>query len=94
VLGGAKGAERVTISNLFTLVPYLPQTEAVWEEAVRFQWLARQKGITVPWSDALIATLAQKNKLRIYARDKHFEALAAVGLASLYIPGPGVRYTE
>lgn len=92
VLGGARGVERVTIANLFTLIPYLPQTESFWDEAVKFQWLARQKGITVPWSDALLATLARKNNCRVYAKDKHFEALAAVGLVSLYIPGTGGRY--
>ncbi len=93
VLGGARDPEKVTISNLFSLVPYVPQPEQLWDEVIRFQWAVRKTGLTVPWSDAVIATLANKHGHSVYARDRHFEALAASGLVKLYTPGPGGSYT-
>ena len=92
VLGGAQGKERVVIANLFSLIPYLSQKELVWEKAVNLQWASKAKGLSVPWSDALIATLAHLNQFRVYARDKHFVALAEAGFITLYEPGPGGAY--
>lgn len=94
VLGGARDNEKTTISNLFSLVPYIPQPETTWDETVRFQWQARKKGLNIPWSDAVIASLAKKHGHRIYARDKHFNALADLGLIELYTPGYGGSYVE
>jgi predicted nucleic acid-binding protein len=94
VLGGARDDEKTVISNLFSLVPYLPQPETVWDEAVRFQWRVRKHGLNIPWSDALIAVTANRNGHRIYHRDKHFEALAHLGLIKSYTPGYGGSYQE
>ncbi len=94
VLGGARDDEKTVISNLFSLVPYVPQTEATWDEVVRFQWRVRKRGLNIPWSDALIATIANKNGHRIYARDKHFDTLAEMGLIQPYSPGYGGSYQE
>ncbi len=92
VLGGAQGKERIVISNLFSLVPYLVQKESLWEKAANFQWAARARGLTIPWSDALIATLAQLHQMRVFARDRHFTNLAKAGFITLYEPGPGGGY--
>jgi len=94
VLGGARDDEKTVISNLFSLVPYVPQTEAIWDEVIRFQWRVRKRGLNIPWSDALIATVANKHGHRIYARDKHFDALAEMGMVQPYIPGYGGSYQE
>lgn len=94
VLGGARDEEKAVISNLFSVVPYLPQSEAIWDEVVRFQWAVRKRGLTIPWSDALIAVIANKNGHRIYARDKHFDALAELGLTQPYTPGYGGSYRQ
>ncbi len=94
VLGGARDDEKATISNLFTLTPYIQQAEKDWDEVVHFQWKARKRGVNIPSTDALIATLANKHGHRVYARDKHFDALAAIGLVMPYIPGYGGSYTE
>jgi len=94
VLGGARENEKATISNLFSLVPYIQQPEATWNETVSFQWKVRKCGLNIPWSDAVIATLANKHGHRIYARDKHFTALADLGLIALYTPGYGGSYVE
>jgi predicted nucleic acid-binding protein len=49
VLGGARDDEKTVISNLFSLLPYLPQTEAVCDETIRFQWHVRKHGLNIPW---------------------------------------------
>jgi len=94
VLGGARDNEIATISNLFSLVPYIPHPEPTWDETVKFQWKARKSGLNIPWSDAVIATLANKHGHRVYARDKHFESLSDLGLIALYTPGYGGSYVE
>ena len=94
VLGGARDDEKTVIANLFSLVPYIQQTDAVWDEVVRFQWRVRKHGLTIPWSDALIAAIANRNGHRIYSRDKHFDSLASLGLVVPYIPGYGGSYSE
>lgn len=94
VLGGARDDEKTIISNLFSLVPYVPQTEAIWDDVIRFQWLVRKRGLTIPWSDALIAVIANKNGHRIYSRDRHFDALAEMGLIKPYAPGYGGSYQQ
>lgn len=91
VLGGARDDEKTVTANLFSLVPYLPQTEAFWDEAVRFQWRVRKHGVTIPWSDALIAN---RNGHRIHHRDKHSDALAHLGLIKSHPPGYGGSYQE
>jgi predicted nucleic acid-binding protein len=46
----------------------------------------------VPWNDLLIATIAQRLGCRVFAHDKHFEAMAgALGLR-LYRSGYGGQY--
>ena len=94
VLGGGRENEKTTIANLFSLVPCIPHPEQTWDDTVKFQWKVRKTGLNIPWSDAVIASLANKLGHRIYARDKHFEALAARGLVSLYTPGYGGSYIE
>ncbi len=94
VLGGARDNEKTTISNLFSLVPYVQHPESTWDETVRFQWQVRKRGINIPWSDAVIATLANKHGHRVYARDRHFESLAHLGHVRLYTPGYGGSYVD
>ena len=59
-----------------------------------FQWRVRKHGLNIPWSDALIAIIANRNGHRIYSRDKHFDALANLGLIQPYTPGHGGSYPE
>lgn len=94
VLGGARDDEKAPISNVFSLIPYVPQAEAIWDEVVRFQWSVRKRGTSIPWSDALIAVIANRHDHRIYSRDKHFDALARLGLIQAYNPGYGGSYQE
>lgn len=93
VLGGARDDEKTLISNLFSLIPYVSQTEAIWDEVIRFQWGIKKRGLNIPWSDALIAVVANRSGHRIYSRDKHFDSLADMGLIKPYTPGYGGSYS-
>jgi predicted nucleic acid-binding protein len=86
VLGGARPEEEARIDSLFKLIPYIPVTETLWEETADFYREIRQSGLTVPWLDAMIAGIAAKRGLRVYARDTHFKAMAARGYFELYVP--------
>jgi predicted nucleic acid-binding protein len=52
----------------------------------------RDAGLTVPWNDLLIATLAVRTGFRVFAKDKHFDAMAQVPGFTLYAPGYGGSY--
>lgn len=91
-LGGARRNERTRLEEHLASLPYLPLEEVDWEGAVRHSWTLRDTGLSLPWNDILLATLALRRGLRVYARDAHFEAMErALGLR-LYKPGPGGSY--
>jgi predicted nucleic acid-binding protein len=52
----------------------------------------RGRGLTIPWSDVLVATLALTAGIRVYAHDRHFNLMAPVLGLDLYEPGYGGRY--
>ena len=92
VLGGARAEERRALAAWFACIPYVECRESDWEAAVALAWRLRDGGLTVPWNDLLIATMAQQRDLRLYARDAHFEAMALKTTLLLYRPGYGGRF--
>lgn len=86
-LGGARPHERLRIQSRFEILPYLNNDQKIWREAATHYATLRAKGVTVPWNDALIATLALRQNCRTYAVDQHFEAMEKhLGLRR-YTPG-------
>ncbi|MEO7933669.1 MAG: PIN domain-containing protein [Chthoniobacterales bacterium] len=94
VLGGARKSEEDRILELFDLIPYIPESERLWEQTAQFYQRLRAAGITVPWVDAMIAGIASRRGYRVYAQDKHFREMADKGFLQLYIPGPGGRFVN
>ena len=91
-MGGARKQDRKKLAFWFECIPYRSIEEKHWEAAMRLGWDLRDKGLTIPWNDILIATLAIDLDYRVYARDKHFDTMSKeVGLR-LYHPGYGGRY--
>jgi len=92
VLGGARLQERKNLSADFELIPYIPVTEKDWSAAVLLSWKLREKGHVVKWNDILIATMAHRRDIRVFARDKHFDIMRDVIGVSLYQPGYNGMY--
>jgi len=92
VMGGARRDERKRLEGYFEVVPYIPVTEKDWSAAVLLSWKLREKGHVVKWNDILIATMAHRRDLRVFARDKHFDTMRDVLGLRLYQPGYNGMY--
>ena len=92
VLGGARKMERERMEHDFSCLPFLHVLDKDWLAAITHAWHLRDAGLTAPWSDILIATLAVRAGMRVYAKDKHFESMAPILGFSLYAPGYGGMY--
>jgi len=85
--GGARPHERRRIQRRFDILPYLTNDQKIWREAATHYATLRGKGVTVPWNDVLVATLALRHKCRAYAVDEHFEVMKKHLGLRLYTPG-------
>jgi predicted nucleic acid-binding protein len=95
VLGGARQNERIKLSGWFSVVPYRACLEADWERSVSLAWKLRDAGITVPWLDVLIASIAIHDGVRLYTIDEHYQKIAIVQRdLLLYEPGYGGSFAE
>lgn len=94
VLGGARIEERTRLGAHFSVIPYRPCREDDWERAIALAWRLRDKGLTVPWLDVLIATIAIHDEVRLYAIDAHFEEIAKHSDLQLYRPGYGGSFHD
>lgn len=92
VLGGARRDERRRWGEHFAVLPYRTVTEKDWEQAIRNGWKLKDAGLTAPWNDILIATLAQRDNVRVYSADKHFDLMRSVLGFRAYAPGPSGRF--
>lgn len=91
-LGGAKPQERERLQAWCNVLPYIRNDQKLWRKAAMNFSLLKQKGVTAPWNDVLIATIALENGCRVYAVDKHFTAMAPLLGFHLYQPGYGGSY--
>jgi predicted nucleic acid-binding protein len=91
-LGGARPQERERLQAWCNVLPYVRSDQKIWRRAAMNFSLLKQKGVTAPWNDVLIATIALDNGCRVYAVDKHFTAMAPLLGFHLYQPGYGGSY--
>jgi predicted nucleic acid-binding protein len=89
VLGGARKGERQRLGMYFSVIPYRPSREEDWDRAISLAWRLRDSGLTVPWLDVLIASIALHDGVRLYAIDQHFEEISRRTGLRLYRPGYG-----
>ncbi len=54
--------------------------------------LLSDSGQTIPWNDILVAAVSVSRGWRIYARDRHFDAMRDVLGLRLYEPDYGGKY--
>jgi len=77
ILGGTKTQNE--LQRLKTRLDALDMVEtdtALWEEAYRLSFELRRKGITVPYTDILIAVCALKTESTVVHADAHFDLMA------------------
>ena len=86
-LGGARPDEKEKIRSWFDVLPYVRNDLKIWRQAANTFSDLRSKGLTIPWNDAIIATLTLQQDCRVYAVDKHFTAMAPLLNLRLYEPG-------
>jgi len=94
VLGGARKEERKMLNTDFSCLPYVRVTEDDYVAAARHNWRLQDAGITAPANDVLIATIAVRLLCRVYAQDKHFDAMAPLLGLTLYKPSYGGSFRE
>lgn len=86
-LGGARPEEMETIRGWFGLIPYVRSNQEIWRVAAGNYATLKAAGLTVPWNDILIASIAMEHDLRVYAHDKHFQLMSEKLGVRLYTPG-------
>jgi predicted nucleic acid-binding protein len=88
-LGGALPQEKKRLQSWFNVLPYARNNQKIWRQAADTFSQLRENGLTVPWNDALIATITLGQDCRVFAVDKHFTAMAPHLGLRLYEPGYG-----
>lgn len=76
LLKGARSEKeyRELEDRLSTLL-YLTTTEILWKKAGRLASTLLRKGIQVPTTDLLIATISIENRVPLLQKDRHFQIL-------------------
>jgi len=80
LLRGVKGARELRqLRSLLDAIPRLETTEQDWVDAGNLLLGLREKGVTLPRTDAvtdaLIATIAKRNGIAVLTADAHFRHL-------------------
>ncbi len=77
LLHGAKGKrEMKNLAAVFATIPILDITGEDWLATGNTLQDLRKKGCTVPLTDVLIASIAQRNNMAVLTLDKHFQHLS------------------
>ncbi|MHB1399532.1 MAG: type II toxin-antitoxin system VapC family toxin [Trichloromonadaceae bacterium] len=76
LLQGLKSRQEInTLRELFDVLPYIETSRRDWEQTGDLLRKLRQRGITVPLTDALIASVAKRTGGAVLTLDRHFEHL-------------------
>jgi len=75
--GTRSDRERRELSTLLTTLPYAEVLRDDWETTGDLLRRLREKGRTLPLSDALMATVAKRLDLAVLTLDAHFDELPA-----------------
>jgi len=74
--------EREMVQSDFEAFPYLEMNRSAWEKAANLSLSLRNKGITIPPSDLILASLALENKCMVFTKDSHFDTIPGISLYS------------
>lgn len=78
LLGGTRPqAEWDRLGELLSALHNLPVDEDMWQEAARMGFQLRRQGISVPFTDLLIAAVAMSADSVVMHRDRHFDFITS-----------------
>ncbi len=81
LLQGAKiEKEYREIKDNMIVFPFLEANYETWLSAGKTAYDLRRKGITIPISDLLIASLAKENNCLVFSLDNHFKKVPGINL--------------
>jgi predicted nucleic acid-binding protein len=66
--------ERQHLNALFSILPFIETVREDWHNAGEELQALRRRGITVPVTDAIIATVAHRRGLSVLTTDPHFKS--------------------
>jgi len=76
--GARSPAHRANLLALLAVFPHLPIPEPLWDTIGDHLASLRTAGITVPFADVVIATVAMANGLELWTRDAQFAHIQKV----------------
>ena len=77
LLGGAKSEKEFTrLKNRLDALYEIPADQSLWDKASELAFMLHRKGITVPYTDILIASAALYSKATLLHADVHFDLMA------------------
>jgi tRNA(fMet)-specific endonuclease VapC len=76
LLQGAKVEKEFdAILESLAALPFLETTQSTWVTAGKISYILRRKGIAIPTTDLLIASIALEYDCLIFSLDPHFEKI-------------------
>ena len=83
LLQGAKiKKEFESILESMVALPFLETTINTWIQSGRISFALRKKGITIPITDLVIASLSLENNCKIFTLDLHFNKIPNINIFS------------
>jgi len=70
--------EKSIILNAISELPYIEMDSSLWQKSAMLAASLRRKGITLPLSDVIIASISLEHNLSIFTLDKHFDGIPEI----------------
>jgi len=81
ILQGVKGVrEAALVRKSLEALPFLETSRVAWQTAGELSAALRRKGLTIPLSDILIASVALNKDCEIFTTDPHFGSIPGLRL--------------
>ena len=78
VQGTKTDYEKSTITGILSNLKYVEMTQFFWQKAGELSGSLKRKGLNLPLSDIIVASIAIEHNLKIFTLDKHFEQIPGV----------------
>ena len=92
VMQGIKtGQEKSAILDALSILRYTEMTKSLWQKSADLAISLKKNGMTLPYSDIFVATMALEHDLSLFTLDRHFEKIP--GLKLYQLPGERLHMT-